>query len=351
MKKRGLVCLLLCALLLLCGCAKEQEAAVPPPDYPLDEQTVYSAFEDAGFSVILSEEDTDVQPDRVRVTLRDPEKTYTEGGGHVLVASVLTANTEQGRAMMLSYWGDEKAAPAANLDDWKKQLSLAERLYGLKTGVLYGAFSGMALDGENIQLEAAVDGGYCRVTYWKEKAWLNVYLTPSREATALLLDAPRCQVVLRFFWTTDDKGRYTTIFQPYMEACAGKDNYEQARSAYYEDSYLAYYDGYSNYVTQDCIETWMANREPFKYDKLALENDCRITPGEAKFTIYKLYDDAVTFSFELPLTIARDSGGSSEQTLTGQVQLDLVQNQVSKITYDAFSLPMGQDAQAGEETE
>ena len=338
MKKYGWISLMLCVLLLLGGCAKEQEAAIAEPEFPLDEQTVFGAFKDAGFSVILSEGDTDAQPDRVRVTLRDPEKTYTEGGGHILVASVLTANTEQGRAMTLSYWGDEEAAPAANLDDWKKQLGLAETFYGLKEGTLYGALSGMQVDGENVKLETEVDGGYCRVTYWEEKAWLNIYLTPSREAAALLLDAPRCQAVLRFFWTTDDKGRYTTIFQPYMEACAGVSNEEKARSKYYERSYLAYYDGFSNYVTQDCIETWMANREPFKYDALALENGCTITPGEAKFEIYKLYDDAVTFSFELPLTVTQDSGETREQTLTGQVQLDLVQNQVSKITYDTIDL-------------
>ena len=76
---------------------------------------------------------------------------------------------------------------------------------------------------------------------------------PSREAAALLLDAPRCQVVLRTFWTTDDQGRYTTVFQPYMEACAGKSDEERARSVYYEDSYRAYYYGFSSLVTQDCI--------------------------------------------------------------------------------------------------
>ena len=54
MKKYGWISLMLCVLLLLGGCAKEQEAAVQPPEFPLDEQTVYSTFEDAGFSVILS---------------------------------------------------------------------------------------------------------------------------------------------------------------------------------------------------------------------------------------------------------------------------------------------------------
>ena len=75
MKKCWIFSLMLYAILLLGSCAKEQEAAVQPPEFPLDEQTVYSAFEDAGFSVILSEEDTEAQPDRVRVTLRDPERT------------------------------------------------------------------------------------------------------------------------------------------------------------------------------------------------------------------------------------------------------------------------------------
>ena len=343
MKKCWIFSLLLFAL-LPGGCAQEQKAAVEAPAFPLDEQTVLSAFEDAGFSVMLSEGDTDAQPDRVRVTLRDPEKNYTEGGGHVVLASVLMANTEQGRAMTLSYWGDEEAEPPAKLDDWKKQFSLAESFYGLKEGTLYGAFSGMEVGGDHVKLEAAVDGGYCRVTYWKEKAWLNVYLTASREAASLLLDAPRCQAVLRTFWTTDDQGRYTTVFQPYMEASAGKSNYEKARSKYYERSYLAYYDRFSSVVTQDCIETWMTNREPFQYDKLARENGCTITPGEAKFEIFKLYDDAATYSFELPLTITRDSGETSEQTLTGQIQYSTTENRVSKITYDAFELSLGQDS-------
>ena len=40
MKKYGWISLMLCVLLLLGGCAKEQEAAVQPPEFPLDEQTV-----------------------------------------------------------------------------------------------------------------------------------------------------------------------------------------------------------------------------------------------------------------------------------------------------------------------
>ena len=131
--------------------------------------SIYSTFEDAGFSVILSEEDTEAQPDRVRVTLRDPERTYAEGGGHILVASVLTANTEQGRAMTLSYWGDEETAPAANLDDWKKQLGLAETFYGLKSGVLYGALPGMQVDGENITINMTKDEGMQRYIQFVQK--------------------------------------------------------------------------------------------------------------------------------------------------------------------------------------
>ncbi len=66
---------MLCVLLLLGGCAKEQEAAVQPPEFPLDEQTVFDAFEDAGFSVSLSEEDTEAQPTRCASRCRQREPT------------------------------------------------------------------------------------------------------------------------------------------------------------------------------------------------------------------------------------------------------------------------------------
>ena len=51
----------------------------------------------------------------------------------------------------------------------------------------------------------------------------------------------------------------------------------------------------------------------------------------------------MTYSFELPLTITQDSGETSEQTLTGQIQYSSTENRVSKITYDAFELSLGLD--------
>ncbi len=120
MKKRGLICLLLCALLLLSGCAKETvlekaEQTLPIPNYPLREDAVLSAFTDAGYGVVLDSNDTEETSDRSSIVLRDKEKTYTEGGNYVLVANVISANTDQGRALSLSFFGEEGADKPANL--------------------------------------------------------------------------------------------------------------------------------------------------------------------------------------------------------------------------------------------
>ena len=79
MKKRGLICLLLCAL-LLSGCAKETvlekaEQTLPIPNYPLREDAVLSAFTDAGYGVVLDSNDTEEASDRSSIVLRDKEKT------------------------------------------------------------------------------------------------------------------------------------------------------------------------------------------------------------------------------------------------------------------------------------
>ena len=343
MKKRGLICLLLSAL-LLCGCTEktvlEKAEQTPPiPTYPMREDIVLSAFSDAGYAVILDPNDTEETSDRSSIVLRDKEKTYTEGGNNVLVANVISAITDQGRALSLSFFGEEGANKPANLDDWKAQLGLAETFYGLEKGVLSDALSKIMAEGGEAPFEFGVLGAYCRVRYRADMAWLTIYLTQSEDAMQLLMDTPMCRVLLERFWTTDDQGRYTTIFQPYMEASAGKDNYEQARSAYYEDSYRAYYDSFSNYVTQNCIETWMANREPFKYDKLAMENDCRVTPGNVDFAVYKRYDDAVTYSFTMKLTIENGAGETTARKMTGQITFDTAQNRVSKVTFDKVNLP------------
>ena len=84
MKKRSLIGLLLCALLLFCGCTQtarqKAEKTLPVLSFPLGEDAVLSAFTDAGYAVLLDPNDTEKTSDRSSIVLRDREKTYTEGG-------------------------------------------------------------------------------------------------------------------------------------------------------------------------------------------------------------------------------------------------------------------------------
>ena len=335
MKKRGLICLLLCAL-LLCGCTEktvlERAEQTPPiPNYPLSEDAVLSAFTDVGYAVILDPNDTEETSNRSSIVLRDKEKTYTEGGNNVLAANVISANTDQGRALSLSFFGEEGANKPANLDDWKAQLGLAETFYGLEKGSLSDALSIVMKEDSEPPFEFGVPGAYVRVRYREDMAWLTIYLTQSENAMQLLMDTPMCRVLLERFWTTDWNGQYTRL-KPYFETAA-KDPES------FENAVKAYYDGYAPLLTEDCLNSWMNARTPYKYDELAMENDCRVTPGEIGFVVYQRYDDAVTYSFTMQLTIENGAGETEKRDMTGQITFDTAQNRVSKLTFDKVELP------------
>lgn len=334
MKKRGLICLLLCAL-LLCGCTEtvlmRAEQTLPIPTYPMHEDMVLSAFTDAGYAVVLDSNDTEETADRSSIVLRDKEKTYTEGGNNVLVANVISANTDQGRALSLSFFGEEGANKPANLDDWKTQLGLAETFYGLEKGTLYDALSTVMAEDKEPPFEFGVLGAYCRVRYRADMAWLTIYLTQSENAMQLLMDTPMCRVLLERFWTTDWNGQYTRL-APYFETAA-----EDPTS--FENAVMTYYDSFEPLLTEDCLNSWINARTPYKYDKLAMDNDCRVTPGNIDFTVYQRYDDAVTYSFTMKLTIENGAGETESRDMTGQITFDTAQNRVSKVTFDKVNLP------------
>lgn len=337
MKKRGLICLLLCAL-LLCGCAPKassQEETVQwdtkPVNCPLQSATVLSEFLAAGYNVMVDPNDSEETVNRASFVLRDKEKTYTEGGNYVLVANVISANTDQGRALSLSFFGEEGADKPANLDGWKTQLGLAETFYGLEKGALYDALSKIMAENKEPPFEFGVLGAYCRVCYRADRAWLTIYLTQSEDAMQLLMDTPMCRVLLERYWTTDWNGQYTKL-KPYFETAA-----EDPTS--FENAVMAYYDGYEPLLTEDCLTSWMSARTPYKYDKLAMENDCRVTPGNVDFAVYQRYDDAVTYSFTMKLTIENGAGEKAARDVTGQITFDTAQNRVSKLTFDKDDLP------------
>ena len=335
MKKRSLIGLLLCALLLFCGCTQtarqKAEKTLPVLSFPLGEDAVLSAFTDAGYAVLLDPNDTEKTSDRSSIVLRDREKTYTEGGNNVLAANVISANTAQGRSLSLSFFGEAGAERPADLDDWKTQLGLAETFYGLEKGALYDALFAIMEDGGEAPFEFGVPGAYCRVRYSADMAWLTIYLTQSENAMQLLMDTPMCHVLLERYWMTDLAGRYTRL-APYVKTA------EEAPASF-ENALKAYYDGFEPLLTQDCLNSWIDARTPDQYDKLAMENDCRVTPGNVDFAVYRREDDAVTYSFTIRLTIENGAGETENRDMTGLITFDTAQNRVSKLTFDDQSLP------------
>lgn len=146
-----------------------------------------------------------------------------------------------------------------------------------------------------------------------------------------MTDEEICQEVLTRYWTTDYEGRFTA-FQPIMENGDAKA---------IEKAYSAYYDSLQDLITDECLNAWTLSREPYKYERSAMENGYRIAPGTMTFTVYQTYDDAVTYSFTMELSVEDAEGKTTQTTVNGQIQIMISQRRVSKITYDKFELPIG----------
>lgn len=146
-----------------------------------------------------------------------------------------------------------------------------------------------------------------------------------------MTDEEICQEVLKRYWTTDFEGRFTA-FQPIMESGDAKA---------IEKAYSAYYDSLRNLITDECLNAWTLSREPYKYERSAMDRGYRITPGAMSFAVYQTYDDAVTYSFTMELSAEDAEGTTTQTTVNGQIQIIISQKRVSKITYDKFELPIG----------
>ena len=179
--------------------------------------------------------------------------------------------------------------------------------------------------------EFGVPGAYCRVRYSADMALLTIYMTQSENAMQLLMDTPMCRALLERYWTTDLAGRYTRL-ATYFDSAA-----EDPASL--ENAVKAYYDGFEPLLTEDCLRSWINAQTPYKYDKLAMENDCRVTPGNVDFAVCQREGDEVSYSFTLRLTIENGAGEMENRDMTGKITFDTAQSRVSKLTFDKQILP------------
>ena len=105
------------------------------------------------------------------------------------------------------------------------------------------------------------------------------------------------EAFVEMFFTSDYQNRYSSMSQ---EA----------------DWSEEYYQDFSEAATQECLEQMIANREPFKYDKLAEENGEKITVESVSFSVYDQENKVYTFE----AVLKGDAGGKTYQ-VSGQITL------------------------------
>lgn len=156
-------------LFSLAGCQKN---ALPRPDFPLEEDTILAALEQAGLPGVISESETRSYVEgQMAYTLRDPAKTYGDTENKVMVAGISSAITEGERflSMIFSSAPGEPAAFPFAWEDWEKQIVFTTLLFGgfADEEAVYRAFSGKKTpeDEESFEWKAQLPGGYCTVSY------------------------------------------------------------------------------------------------------------------------------------------------------------------------------------------
>lgn len=133
---------------------------------------------------------------------------------------------------------------------------------------------------------------------------------------------PVWDAFLTAFFTSDYNGRYTKSFP--------KGNPD-------DDGLMPYYDTLRDLVTENCLDRLMESRLPLSYDKNCLAESEQTRPGAVKASIYSEDEESVTYSFELELTLTKDSGSTRTIHQNGQVTVDKEENKVSHLYLNPVS--------------
>lgn len=145
----------------------------------------------------------------------------------------------------------------------------------------------------------------------------SFHASPTEDDLMVTAKTALCKV-----FTSNDRSRYNAYLTALETGGA-----EEAIKKYYED--------FSDVLTQDCMDSWMAARTPLKYDKLLNESDCSTDVTDISLEEYQRYDDAVTYSFTVTIRHYNFSANmESEKTVTGQIQVGTEENLVRKLSID-----------------
>ncbi|MCE5235720.1 MAG: hypothetical protein LLF87_06665 [Eubacteriales bacterium] len=157
---------------VICSLAGCQKSNLPQPDFPLEEDAILAALEQAGLPGVISESETRSSHEgHMAYTLRDPAKTYGDTGNKVVTAGISSAITEGERFLSMIFLSapDEPATLPFTWEDWRRQIIFTTLLFGgfEDEEAVYRAFSDKETpeDEESFGWEAQLPGGYCTVSY------------------------------------------------------------------------------------------------------------------------------------------------------------------------------------------
>lgn len=196
MKKKAILTIAVCALAMVCllaGCKKNEPL---PSTFPLKEDAIISALEETGLSGKISESETESYSDRhIAYVVRSETETYGDSDNGVMVASVSSAATDDGRVLFTVF--DRINVEQFSWEDWKEQIRFATILFGGfgEENAVYQAFCEKELPGNQPhEWDEQLPGGYCRMIFiprsqkildekgfevWLQSAYLrvNIYET------------------------------------------------------------------------------------------------------------------------------------------------------------------------------
>lgn len=159
------MCLYVLVAICICGgCQKRVKFQTP---FPLEESMVIAMLDEAGLPGKISEFETESYFDGHTVyVVRSETESYGDDNIGIMVASVSSAITEDGRALNVDF--DRLNVEQFSWEDWESQIAFATLLYGGfdEEDIVYQAFCEKVLPATPPYIwDVILPEGYCRISY------------------------------------------------------------------------------------------------------------------------------------------------------------------------------------------
>lgn len=119
------------------------------------------------------------------------------------------------------------------------------------------------------------------------------------------------EAFLTVYFTSNYEGRYDDLLERLDNT---KENFDKSLAAFQK-----YYASFDEYVSEDMLNTMMANRDNIKYEKLAREKGIACVPTGFEFEENSKSGDETTYSLVAHLTLTDADGAETNGTMKGQI--------------------------------